>query len=166
MVDEDERVKLGRGKSAFTFLFLNNLSCLIFCTSSELLAMGSCSYSCTIDHPTGDRSSNLIGLFLFFSFIVIDVRLADRSSILPLDIWCWRSCMAKEISVLKSNWSLLPFPFMSCPTGLLYFLAEGSMFLFIWACIPSNFFCRNSRTSNLKNLLALFPPQILEKCVF
>ena len=72
IVDEDDCVKLA---GVFTFLFLIALSsaCLIFCASSESLAMGSCLYSCTIDHPTGDRSANLISLFLFFSFVAIDV---------------------------------------------------------------------------------------------
>ena len=99
-MDEDDCVKLA---GVFTFLFLIALcsACLIFCASSESLAMGSCSYSCTIDHPAGDRSAYLINLFLFFSLVAIDVRLADRSPILPLAICCWHSCIAKEISVLK-----------------------------------------------------------------
>ena len=86
IVDEDDCVKLA---VVLTFLFLIAIcsACLIFCASSELLDMGSCSYSCTIDHPNGDQSANLISLFLFFSFIAIDVRLGDWSSILPLDIW-------------------------------------------------------------------------------
>ena len=163
IVDENDCVKLA---DVFTFLFLVALcsACLIFCASSESFAMGSCSYSCTIDHPVGDRSTNLISLFVFFSFVAIDVKLADRSSVLPLHICCWFSYMAKEIFVLKSNWSLLPFAFMWCPSGL-YFSAGGSMFLLIWACIPS-IFCRNSWTSNSKHLLVLFPPRILEKYVF
>ena len=109
---EDDCVKL---VGVFTFLFLIALcsTCLIFCALSKSLAMGSCSYSCTIDYPIGDWSAaNLISLIIFFSFVAINVRLADRSLILYLDICCWDSCMIKEISVLKSNWPLLPFPFM------------------------------------------------------
>ena len=80
--------------------------CPLFCLSiffwalSESLAMGSCSYSCTIDHLTDDQSDNLISLFLFFSFVVIDVRLADISSILPLDIWCWNQTGHYYLSLL------------------------------------------------------------------
>ena len=130
-MDEDDCVKL---TGVFTFLFLIALcsACLIFCASSESLAMWSCSYSCTIDHPAGDRSANLISLFLFYSFVAIDVESADSSLILPLEICCWYSCLAKEISVLKSNWSLSPFHFTSCSSGL-YFFAGGCMFWFIWS---------------------------------
>ena len=83
----------------FTFLFLIALcsTWLIFCASSESLAMESSSYSCTRDHPTGNWLNNLISLFHFFSFLAIDVRLADRSSISSLNICCWHSCIAKEI---------------------------------------------------------------------
>ena len=71
-LDEDDCVKLA---GVFTFLSVIALSsvCLIFCASSESLAMGSCSHSCTIDHPTGNRSANLISCFLFFSLAAIDV---------------------------------------------------------------------------------------------
>ena len=116
IVDEDDCVKL---VDVFTFFFLIALcsTCVTFCVSSESFAVESCSYSCTVHHPTGEQSGNLISLFLFFSFVGIYVTLAERSSILPLDICCWHSCMIKEISVLKSNRSLLPFSFMSCPSG-------------------------------------------------
>ena len=104
----------------FTFLFLIALcsTWLIFCASSESLAMESSSYSCTRDHPTGNRLDNLISLFHFFSFLAIDVRLADRSSISSLNICCWHSCIAKEI-----GWN---------QTGLYY--------LPLWCCVRLDFY--------------------------
>ena len=116
-------VKLA-GVFTFHFLIVLYSACLIFCASSESVAMGSCSYSCTIDHLTGNWLANF-----FFSFVAIDVRLADRSSVLPLNIWCWHSSMAKEVSVLKSNWSLLPCPFMLCPPVLLFFHRRFHVFV-------------------------------------
>ena len=62
IVDEDDCVKLA---DVFTFFFLIALcsACLIFSVSPESLVMGSCSYSCTIDYPVGDRSANLACFF-------------------------------------------------------------------------------------------------------
>ena len=159
IVDEEDCVKLA---GLFTFFFLIALcsACLIFCASSESLAMGSCSYSCTIDHAAGDRSASLLSLFLFFSFIAIDVKLTDRSSMLPLDICCWHPCMATAISVLKSNWSLLPFPFMSCPS--VYISSQEVPCFCLFEPPYLQISCQSSRTSNLTHLLVLFPPRILE----
>ena len=70
--------------------------------SLRSLAMGSCSYSCVMDHPTCNRSTNLINLFLSFSFA------AEISPTLLFDVFCWRSYAIKAISVLNSNVSLLP----------------------------------------------------------
>ena len=106
-------------------------TCVIFCAPSASLAMESCSYSCPIDYRISDRSANLISLFLAFSYVTSDVRLADRSLILPLVICCWHSYMIKEIHVLKSNWFLLPFSFILLPFGFLYFFAGGSMFFLL-----------------------------------
>ena len=106
-------------------------ACVIFSASSASLAMESCSYSCITDRRTSDRSANLISLFLSFCYVTNDVRLADRSLILPLVICCWHSYMIKEIHVLKSNWFLLPFSFILLPFGFLYFFAGGSMFFLL-----------------------------------
>ena len=81
-----------------------------------------------IDCPTYDGSANLISLFLFFSFDAVDVRLADRFSLLYFNICCWLSYMIKGIFVLKSNWSLLPFSFMLCLTGFSYSSREFPCF--------------------------------------
>ena len=70
-------------------------ACLILCALSKSLAMGSCSDSCIIDHPTGNELANLISLFCFFSFLAINVRLTDRSLTLSLDICCWYSYLIK-----------------------------------------------------------------------
>ena len=136
-MDKDDCIKPG---CVFTFLFAIAFcsACLFFCTSSESFAVRSCSYFCTIHYPTGDQLVNLISLFLFFSFVSIEVKLADRFSILPIfNIWCWHSCMAKEISVLKSTWSLLPFPFMSCLS--VFYISSQKVSCF---CLfePSSFF--------------------------
>ena len=159
-MDEDDCVKLA---GIFTFLFLIALCSanVIFCALRESLAMGSCSYSCTIDHPTGNRLASLISLFLFLSFFATDVKLAGRSSILDLEICSSHSCMAKEISMSKSNWSQLPFPFMSCSSGL-YFFAGGSMFLSIWVYLVSKFLLNIKFNASSGS----FPPRILEKYVF
>ena len=73
--------------------------------------MVSCSYSCTTDHPVGDRSANLISFFVLFIFVAIDVKLANRSSILPLDICCWLSCMAKRNFCVEIKLVLITFCF-------------------------------------------------------
>ena len=134
--DEVNCVKL---VGVFTFLFLIALcsTWVILCASSESLAMESCSYSYTRDHPTGNQLDNLISLFISLAFLQL---MLDWQTDLPyyLSISAVGILYGKR-NRLKSNWSLLPSPFMLCTSGFLYFFKRGSMLLFIWACIPSNF---------------------------
>ena len=111
------------------FLYYCYLLCLSnFLSVIRITCHGTLFIFLPIDCPTYDGSANLISLFLFFSFDAVDVRLADRFSLLYFNICCWLSCMIKGIFVLKSNWSLLPFPLMLCPTGFSYSSREFPCF--------------------------------------
>ena len=132
IVDENHCVKL----TGFLFPIVLCSACLIFCASSESLAIGSCSYLCTIDHPAGDRSANLISLFIFFSFVSIDVKLADSSSILRLfNIWCWHSFMARNFCVeIKLVFITIPFYLVSV---WFFIFRRRSFHVFVYlACVP------------------------------